>query len=51
MPHAYYVEDLSQDKQRDLARRQHYQDRTVKGDPEARLMLRSFYHLTGWYNR
>lgn len=45
------TDDLSPFKQRDLACRKQAQEDTAKGDPEARLLLRSFYHIVGWYNR
>jgi len=47
----HYTDPQSRFHQRELACRKHYQDDAAKGDPAARLMLRSFYHLTGWYNR
>ena len=45
------MDDLSPARQRDRACFRHYLQDAVKGDPEARLMLRSFYHLTGWYSK
>ena len=45
------IDDLSPDKQRDLACRRHYLSEAAKGDAESRLMCRTFLKLSGWYNR
>jgi len=45
------TDDLSPDKQRDLACRKHYLSKAAQGDAEGRLMCRTFLHLTGWYSK
>lgn len=38
-------------RDRELQARRYYLEQAAKGNAEARLMCRTYLHLTGWYNR